>query len=1015
MKKLKLITATFALLLGWSSASAKTDVTSTYLTDAALENEAANWNLTSNGGNHNWNGTYKYHESWHNTFSLSQTVTIPNGYYQISIQAMNQQAPTKTALLTATSGENSASTYIKHATGGSFDEISGWFSNNIVACRIYATVKVENGSLTVGLSQTNGEQWMVYGQFKLYSLTEAEYDNAVALETAIESKTDAWSSGWSNEGNLYKLGRERFNEVAYETGKVLYRTFSDLPTGKYDVTVHAKANKAWHDVATGNNIAEVYANDGKCSIPVDDMTGFDPTPTYNYTLEDVVVSDGNLEVGIRNIATGGNWYVISLVNLLYKGEDLADYETPLVNAKAAAIAVNQEAPMNATVLSALQTAITNYGSKPFEDYTTVDAIREAITALNTAATNATTSISNYEEAVSILNAASSLDAAGQAYYAANETVAGIKSAYDARTLESVSSDQKAACAAVLPLAAREQTTDNADWTAVIVNPSFETGDFTGWDSSGMGIQGNNSFAKVGKYYAETWQPNGTKSVIQTVDNIAAGVYSISAKAYARDATSAKIFAADKEQIVTVNADADTYTVEFLQSKDGSVTFGYEAIGDGTANSWICVDNFTMKFVRAATAEDYKVLLASTISAASSARKSSNEGTGVFQIPAAAGSALADAISTAQGVYNDAGATISDVTTAVSTLNTAVETYESATLNAPDAEKRYDIILRYDGYEYDGKAMTYLANSRDDMGKYNIQYKAAPNANYAQAFTLTQVSGNTYKMSQTDVDGNTRYLCTGIQYGGNSNQIRTTTTAGDALVVKIIATETKNVFNIYNTEANDYIGSQDAGVYTVNSHINFTIAEAAQASVNVTIAADVKFATRIFPFKPALPAGIKAYSIESAADGVITLAEVAAPAANTPYILFAEAGYTGDALTGFGTAGATTYTANNMTGVYEATTSQEGWYVLQNNGGKVGFYQVGAEVKPTIAANRCYFTGPSSARAFIFDMETTAINAINALTTGETEIYDLNGVKQNRLQKGMNIVNKNGKTFKVMVK
>jgi len=146
-----------------------------------------------------------------------------------------------------------------------------------------------------------------------------------------------------------------------------------------------------------------------------------------------------------------------------------------------------------------------------------------------------------------------------------------------------------------------------------------------------------------------------------------------------------------------------------------------------------------------------------------------------------------------------------------------------------------------------------------------------------------------------------------------------------------------------------------------------------------------------------------------------LAEVAAPAANTPYILFAEAGYTGDALTGFGTAGATTYTANNMTGVYEATTSQEGWYVLQNNGGKVGFYQVGAEVKPTIAANRCYFTGPSSARAFIFDMETTAMNAINALTTGETEIYDLNGVKQNRLQKGMNIVNKNGKTFKVMVK
>jgi len=416
----------------------------------------------------------------------------------------------------------------------------------------------------------------------------------------------------------------------------------------------------------------------------------------------------------------------------------------------------------------------------------------------------------------------------------------------------------------------------------------------------------------------------------------------------------------------------------------------------------------------------KRTLNTAIAEATAARKSANEGTGVFQIPAAAGSALADAISTAQVVYDDAEATVSQVADAVTAINTAKTTYEGATFNAPDASKRYVLTIVEDGKAWDGNAVTFIEGARTDMGGYGIKYLAPANANLNQALKFTAVDGetNTYKVSAINVaDGGERYITTGSTYdGGNNTQIRTTDDASKASWIKIQATSTDGQFKLLNvSDGNKVIANNNNNdMYTANT-CNFTIAEAAQASVNVTIAADVKFATRIFPFKPALPAGIKAYSIESAADGVITLAEVADPAANTPYILFAEAGYTGDALTGFGTAGATTYTANDMTGVYEATASQEGWYVLQNNGGKVGFYQVGAEVKPTIAANRCYFTGPSSARAFIFDMETTAINAINALTTGETEIYDLNGVKQNRLQKGMNIVNKNGKTFKVMVK
>lgn len=404
----------------------------------------------------------------------------------------------------------------------------------------------------------------------------------------------------------------------------------------------------------------------------------------------------------------------------------------------------------------------------------------------------------------------------------------------------------------------------------------------------------------------------------------------------------------------------------------------------------------------------------------------NIGSGVFQYPTTTPS-LYTAYTTAKSAVESyeftTSSTAAGAQTLVDALDDAIAAYNDITLNEPAATDVFNVMITTgDDWAFKNEPLTF--NKDNASGAFFAQ-STGVKAYRAQQMIFTKVEGNKYKISTVDKDGNIVYMGTNktINDQGGTNQIRLTTDATKALAIKVVPTAAEGVYNLLNTEdSNHKLGCQDnpaqqetGGIYTTDSHSDFNIIAATKPSVEINIASDVQFATRIFPFKPALPAGIKAYSIESAADGVITLAEVAAPAANTPYILYAEEGYTGDALTGFGTAVETTYAANNMTGVYEATTSQEGWYVLQNNGGKVGFYQVGAEVKPTIAANRCYFTGPSSARAFIFDMETTAINAINALTTGETEIYDLNGVKQNRLQKGINIVNKNGKTFKVMVK
>ena len=85
---------------------------------------------------------------------------------------------------------------------------------------------------------------------------------------------------------------------------------------------------------------------------------------------------------------------------------------------------------------------------------------------------------------------------------------------------------------------------------------------------------------------------------------------------------------------------------------------------------------------------------------------------------------------------------------------------------------------------------------------------------------------------------------------------------------------------------------------------------------------------------------------------------------------------------------------------------------------MAFYLVAEGQEPTVGANRAYLTVPSPARlAFFFgDDNTTGIEAINALTNGTAEIYNVNGVKVPALQKGMNIVKTaDGKTQKILVK
>ena len=375
----------------------------------------------------------------------------------------------------------------------------------------------------------------------------------------------------------------------------------------------------------------------------------------------------------------------------------------------------------------------------------------------------------------------------------------------------------------------------------------------------------------------------------------------------------------------------------------------------------------------------------------------NVGTGAFQYSQ-------DAIDAANALVQGE-ATVEDVTNAYNAVTT---------VNAPAEGQLFNVVLTYDGWTYDNKAMTYIANGRTDGGNYNIQYKEEANQNLAQAFTFTKVEGNNYKMSQIDADGVARYISTGQPYGGNASQIRTTTNADDALLVTVIPTATEGKWNLRNTAANQFIGSQDAGVFTVNSHIDFVLQEAQKPSIAINTTA-AGWGTTMLPFAAEKPADVKVYTCAEMNGTDLVLTEVETLEANKPYII---EGAWNETLTGDAQGTQLTYEEGLLTGVYAQTEAAVGTYVMQKQNGKVAFYKVSEEKPINVPANRAYLTGVNSEAKVlnIGNGETNGINAIQALIDGDAEIFNVNGVKQNTLQKGINIIKMgNGEIRKIMVK
>ena len=577
-----------------------------------------------------------------------------------------------------------------------------------------------DGSSTVlgkGLSDASSDnaRWQIYTQADIDAMNDAALASAT-LDSPVDASfliidagfgrnrrdVNAWTmvasnqnlGGGPNETNYYSCAE------SYRSEFTLTQVINDVPNGVYELTAQGFYRQ---DGSDNEHLPVFYINGTTGTFPA--RTGSENSMTdaantfaaneANYRIEPirVTVGDGKITLGAKLEGNTMLWCIWSNFKLKYYGIDLSAYATEISNLRTTLTALVEE-PMKASVLATANTALTETASVA-QNQTAMEA---AISQLNTAISAAQASIAAYAEAKTYLDACNSLDAAGRASYAANATVVAVQEAYDDASLEALTAEQKTAMDAAIIVAAKAQTTEGADLTLSLINPSFEN-DFTGWTNNSMARQNNASFEKDGTWYCEYWQPNGTFGVTQSYTIPNSGVYRLSAKSKARGVTSAKLFAGGVDKAIIVGDNTDTYSVEFAADADAEITFGFEGTGTGAGNSWLCVDDFTLTYVGALPdveavegkmKADVAAAQTSAIEAYNANKTVANYNAAVSAINAAetskaAYAAAATAIANAKAVKDAHNFASETATTTFAEAIAAIETpYNEGTLSNDDA-------------------------------------------------------------------------------------------------------------------------------------------------------------------------------------------------------------------------------------------------------------------------------------------------------------------------------------------
>ena len=478
------------------------------------------------------------------------------------------------------------------------------------------------------------------------SLNGASADNPVSASFLIRNAnfsrnhTQEWTVNASNKN--MKGGPDNGNQCAehWRSAFTVTQTLA-VPNGKYKLTCQA-AITDYANLNDGANYPVVFASSGaeEVSRIFLDMDASDRDKGLNvinpsfaagkYLVEtdEIIVSNGQLTIGAKGTRTD-TWCAYDNFNLTYLGAvtDLSAFKPGYDKAVADATGVDQNAPMNASVLSDLKTAISTY-NVDFSTFSSADDISAAVTALNGATKNANESIEAYAAIAAKLN---TLDQSGKAAFLATEV--GQKYTNKTYSTEDYSAE--------LIAAAKAQTTVGADLTlGYITNPGAESGVADPWEVSGRVINGS-ADAHTGSSLFETagWGPHFGKMSLKVT--LPKGKYDFKAFGMASAGTTEYLVVYDEDEseklaesasVVGVGASGENRWFQLTTTvnipKEQTVVLAAESSTEGD-HEWANFDDFSLIYQGEADEEPEAINVTAITLENSSASLNSTNNTATF--------------------------------------------------------------------------------------------------------------------------------------------------------------------------------------------------------------------------------------------------------------------------------------------------------------------------------------------------------------------------------------------------
>ena len=587
---------------------------------------------------------------------------------------------------------------------------------------------------------------------------------------------------------------------------------------------------------------------------------------------------------------------------------------------------------------------------------------------------------------------------------------------------------------------------SGDMTALIENPSFETGDMTGWGSDltkqdvGVKANSNNTYTSQGcdgEHLFNSYNGDNETTapyVYQTISGVKNGLYEVKALLTSFDGRSVFLIGNNSHKaIVAENKGKFTEaTLQFLV-EDGNITIG--AVGGSgdnydkympTAGCFFKADNFRVKYI--CNVANGRIKLAAEDIKTKAATLTDNAGASIdlseYENGIEAGSYLGDGKAEMKEMYAQLNAAVkkqrtknADMTFAIVNPNfeygdmtgwtcatsgweTKVTLQDNATYTTLGADGSH-LFNTWDG---DNAVKPLIQNVTDiPNGKYMVSALVAMEAGNNIALTVNGQTATT-----AAVGPGTMALVSG-EYNVTEHKAEISLCSDNGKWFK----------------ADDFHMTFIGNELTMNETDNALTAQTdyyTSVTVNRTIKADAKWNTLVLPFNMEIPVGWEVKELtndtEVDANGNIHLRFATANSieAGKPYMIRVDEAVNKIEVENVDVDTKTpTQIGNgiNFVGVYTAGNIPTGAFFISNN----KFYHATGG-QNIIKGMRAYLQLPegSQAKSITYDISDvpTAIDNIN--TSAAIAIYDIQGNRLNSMTKGVNIVKMaNGMVKKVIVK